>query len=322
MLEILKKPLADLSEQDINDLIELEVRENQYIEFKRSLSSSKGKNDPDSATEKLTDKAKHILLEEVTAFANAHGGVLILGIKESMSSAHLGKATSINTIPACEVLAQKLRMVFRDCVEPLIPNLEIHPISIDGDRGVIVFRINRSALATHRVKPTLKVPVRRDDRNETMSMREIQERIVNESMRRDRNELASKKRKDRFSGEFNQLDSSEHAIGVRVTGMPLGDPIDLGPVYENGGHLKSVFSFPKLAVLMSSNGNLISPERGAQFHWRPLIRGARANDFDADPNRSHHYQYYREIYQNGLVEIGFLVNANIFEEHDNAYLLD
>ena len=97
------------------------------------------------------------LLEEAVAFANAYGGALLLGIRESESRPPV--AAEITPIPKCQELAERLNLVFRDCVEPQIPVIEIFAVPTDGDCGVVVIRTGRSRMAPHRVKPTRKCPI-------------------------------------------------------------------------------------------------------------------------------------------------------------------
>ena len=152
--------------------------EGEHLEFKEALSGKN--NSPDgwmSGKDKIGDGARNKILEEVTAFANAYGGTLILGVKESSAKPPVG--VRIFPVPRCSELAERFRLAFRDCVEPQLPQLEITEVPVKGKDGVIVFRTGRSLSAPHRVKTTLKCPIRRADRCEAMSMREIQELTLN-----------------------------------------------------------------------------------------------------------------------------------------------
>jgi len=64
-------------------------------------------------------------------------------------------------------------LVFRDRVELQLPRLEVFAVATKEENGVIILRIGRSRLAPHRVTKTLVCPVRRSDRCEAMTMREI-----------------------------------------------------------------------------------------------------------------------------------------------------
>ena len=89
-------------------------------------------------------------------------------------------AGSIVPVPKCEELANRFRNIFRDGVDPQLPSIEIFPVPTNGvDEGVVIFRTTRSRLAPHRVKGTLICSIRRWDRSEAMSMREIQDMTLN-----------------------------------------------------------------------------------------------------------------------------------------------
>ena len=110
-------------------------------------------------------RAKNEILEEVTAFANAYGGVLFLGVEES-STKPASAAAGIAPVPRCTEWAERFKLIFRDCVEPQLPALEVFAVPTDQDDGVVIFRVGRSLSAPHRVTKTLVCPVRRADRCE------------------------------------------------------------------------------------------------------------------------------------------------------------
>ena len=83
MINLLSKPAEEIGPPDIADLIASALPEGEQVEFKRSLSTAKTRRDPWEHGKEPGDKAKIEILEEVTAFANAYGGVLILGLDES-----------------------------------------------------------------------------------------------------------------------------------------------------------------------------------------------------------------------------------------------
>ena len=127
---------------------------------------------------KLGSYAKDRILREVVAFANAYGGVLVLGIDESDEKPAV--ATGIAPIPRCEDLAESLKLVFRDRVEPQLARIDIAGIPTEGDGyGVVVIRVGKSRLAPHRDRRTLICPVRSADRSEEMTMRQIQDMTLN-----------------------------------------------------------------------------------------------------------------------------------------------
>ena len=192
MIEVLSKPSGQIGITDIESLIASKVPEGEQIEFKGNLPAKGQTLDPwESGSDQIGDRAKDKILEEVVAFANAHGGALLLGIKESDTKPPV--ATKISPIPRCQDLAERLKLVFRDCVEPQLPRLEVFavPVPTKNESGVIILRVGRSRLAPHRVTRTLVCPIRRSDRCEEMTMREIQDMTLNVSRGLERLEQAA-----------------------------------------------------------------------------------------------------------------------------------
>ena len=146
MIEVLSKPADQIGIRDIESLITSKVPEGEQIEFKESLPAKKQMPDPwITGKDQIGDPAKDKILTEVVAFANAHGGALVLGIKESDTKPPV--AAEISPIPRCADLAERLKLVFRDCVEPQLPRLEVFAVPTEGQSGVIIMRVGRSRLA-------------------------------------------------------------------------------------------------------------------------------------------------------------------------------
>lgn len=83
MINLLSMPVAQIRISDIESLIESKIPEGEQVEFKEELPA-RDRSDPwMSGRDKIGDRAKNELLKEAIAFANGHGGVLLLGISES-----------------------------------------------------------------------------------------------------------------------------------------------------------------------------------------------------------------------------------------------
>ena len=197
MIEVLSKPAGQIGISDIISLIDSEVPEGEQVEFKESLSTKGGSNDPWMVGKnKIGDQAKDALLKEAVGFANAYGGAVLLGIGESEAKPPV--AARIVPIQRCADLVERLKLVFRDRVEPQLPRIDIFAVPTEGESGVVIIRVGRSRLAPHRVTRTLVCPIRRSDRCEEMSMREIQDMTLNVSRRLERLERRLSERAERF----------------------------------------------------------------------------------------------------------------------------
>lgn len=133
-MSIEKINFDEITAADIQQLVDNSVSEGLRVEFKRELYG----ND---------DKQKKELLKDVSAFANSHGGHLILGVEEKNGAAScvVGLA-GIN--PDTEV--QRLQQSLQTGVEPRIQGIRIRAIPVDGGRFVIVVRIPHSWNQPHR----------------------------------------------------------------------------------------------------------------------------------------------------------------------------
>lgn len=317
MIEVLSKPADQIGIDDIKALIASEVPEGEQIEFKENLSTKGQASDPwEKGEDKIGDRAKDAILKEVVAFANAHGGTLLLGIKESNSKPPV--AADILPIPRCQDLAERLKLVFRDCVEPQLPRLEVFAVPTKDKSGVIILRVGRSRLAPHRVTKTLVCPVRRSDRCEEMTMREIQDMTLNVSRGLERLERRLDERSERFHQEFDCLKTPEDAFGIRLTASPVGEEIRLDRVFSKG-NLTEEFQKPRISVLRRlENGGetkLGGPEHIHKLFpslWRPKLRAARTDAGQENTNDLFRNSY-QELHCDGLIELGFVSVRN---DHD------
>src|SRR3954467_10526724 len=85
MNDIFSTPLAALSAEDIQHLCNVAAEEGPRLEFKRAFSTSDGRT-PDRwmrDQSSIGSLARDDIAKEVVAFANAYGGVVIVGIDET-----------------------------------------------------------------------------------------------------------------------------------------------------------------------------------------------------------------------------------------------
>lgn len=234
-----KRP-SELTIADINKLCADEWPESDRLELKQQPPGKGSAPDPWRESRALPEGTRNKLLEELVAFANSAGGWLVIGIAETET--HPKRAASINLLPECSDLADRLSKVCRDCIEPQLPFVEIHGIQADEDgEGVVVAYVGKSRSAPHRLVPTRECLIRRQDRCEKMTMREIQDLTISLQRSGDRinTDLQS------ASKELSTLLSDVHAyedlsnfhdrnvrdpsidfgstFGVRATAIPVTD---------------------------------------------------------------------------------------------------
>ena len=305
MFNVISKPADQIGMNDIKALIASQVPEGEQIEFKETLPATGKSPDPwILGKNKISEGARDKVLEEAVAFANAHGGALLIGIKESVTK--LPVATEIKALPRCAELAERLGLMFRDCVEPQIPRLEVFGVPTEGESGVVVIRVGQSRLAPHRVRTTRVCPVRRADRCESMTMREIQDMTLNVSRGMESFERRLAARSERFQEEIDRLDTPTDSFGLRLTTLAVGEEVQFDRVFRQRKIIDELYT-PWRTVIWKKGNDSRRLEGLPEFppiYWRPILRGARADIHP--PANSHLYTGYQELHCDGLIELGFV----------------
>ncbi len=132
--------LEDITEADIQRLIDHGVREGRTLDFKIAAELSK--------------ENRQGLAEDVCAFANTIGGDLVIGLepfdkREGDSAA--AKAIDPVHVPNLDATLLDLVSSLRDSLEPRLATLHAHPVPLAVGGHVIVLRVGASPSAPHRV---------------------------------------------------------------------------------------------------------------------------------------------------------------------------
>lgn len=114
-----------MNPSEISILIERKAQESLYLEFKSGRALSK-QND-----------AKRELVKDVTGFANADGGRIVYGIEEKKEN-DITVAGSLDPITSKDINKDWVAAVIRDNTSPRFHDFDIHEISVDGGRALIV----------------------------------------------------------------------------------------------------------------------------------------------------------------------------------------
>ncbi len=232
MTPLFTKALHTLLQSDVDELLRDEIPEGQHVEYKVQLPTKDGSPDPWIRGDgKIGDRARNEILEEVVAFANAEGGNLVLGIRET--SERPARPDRIDPLPKCHGLAERIRHVARDCIEPQIPYLEVGGVPCDtGGAGIVLIRVPPSRMAPHRVAPTGRCTMRHADRTETMTMREIQDLTIDLARGDERlREKLEARRENYFKNVFKHASQSP-VIGARATLIPVRTVVQIDRPYD------------------------------------------------------------------------------------------
>ena len=178
------KPIAAATKDDLDRLIRDSVEEGRHLEFKEDFPSRDGNAAAPNWTpgKPLPPNRIHPLLEELVAFANADGGVIVLGMKETKDKPP--RAASLSPLPQVAELERRVRDCLNDVIEPRLPFAAVKGIQTEADgSGVLLLETQSSALGPHWVRPTRVAKVRREDRADPLSMPEIHDMVLRNARR-------------------------------------------------------------------------------------------------------------------------------------------
>lgn len=122
------KPIDSITENDLQTLIDNKVPETKTIEYKESLP-------------KNSDSDKKEFLADVSSFANASGGHLIFGIRESSG---LPSELCGMEITNADAEIRRLENIIRDGLEPRISGLQTRAVPLQNGRTAIMIWIPKS----------------------------------------------------------------------------------------------------------------------------------------------------------------------------------
>ena len=169
----LNVPLRFLSNAEIEEIANGGVQEDGNIEFKSALDEG---SDADRSSwadgGRLARSAKADLIKAVISFANAYGGTLYLGVKESDDDPK--RSCGLSLIPRISELEAALCDAMRDTIEPRLPSFESRSYVIEGDAGVLAIRVAASPLGPHWNAHERQCYQRIGSSSQRIGMREIQ----------------------------------------------------------------------------------------------------------------------------------------------------
>ena len=157
------KKLEELTEADLNKLVELKVRENRFIDYKRDMYRG-------------NDEQKTEMLADITAFANAHGGYLFIGIDEDAEA----QAREVLGIDDFNQAAEFIRNLCQTSIDEYIQGLRVQAIQLANGKGVVLISIPNSPNKPHMVtfKKKNRFYIRRDEGKELMNVEEIRDTVI------------------------------------------------------------------------------------------------------------------------------------------------
>ncbi|ACS44191.1 AlbA family DNA-binding domain-containing protein [Methylorubrum extorquens] len=218
---ILEAPIADLTFEDVEGLIQEEAEEGPRFELKRELPANDRQGDPwMQGSRKLGDRARDGLAKEVVALANAYGGAVVIGVDESGEEPKRAVGPEPLLIPRIAECAERLQKSLDSIIDPPLPVLEVRGIvkpDTDGS-GVLVIRTSASTRAPHGYGRPPAAYMRRGSRSEPMSMRDLQSTLFET---RTRGERINVLLEDRRRALTSMVDKGPHGIVLERGEQPF-----------------------------------------------------------------------------------------------------
>ena len=160
------RDVAQMDGSALKAFIANKIPEGLYLDYKEQLS---GKSDKEAKIE---------FLKDLTAFANAHGGNLILGVKEPQEN--LVADQQIVGLEQGESIAKDLERLASTSIDPRISGLIIRDIPQGNDRSCIVVHVPPSLGRPHMViyQNHRGFYIRHSESSFPMSTHEIRESVI------------------------------------------------------------------------------------------------------------------------------------------------
>jgi hypothetical protein len=278
-MRILRGPLDTIVAGDIDQLCADQISEGTEIEFKVDLPHKGGLgNDSWHSGGNVGDYARNEIASEIVAFANTFGGVVCIGIAETVD--HPKRADKPNPLPRVHELARRLRQAVYDTIDPPLPILEAWGVELRPDgSGVVLLRVAPSRRRPHRSQSNREVYVRRADESVRISMREIQELTIQAVSETTRIDSLIQQGRNRFLTDF---DSARLGVGYQLLAIPATQ-IDLGRVAGR----PELTDIAVTTNVVSGNDKIKCTWPPREVPWKPGLR-VITNDQDAGHIRFGH----------------------------------
>jgi hypothetical protein len=290
---IFEKPLSELTWSDFQNVISNGLEEDQTLEFKETLPARDGIADTwQLGQDRIGSYARDTLAKEVVAFANAYGGVIIIGIAETDEKPPRAKEFGSRLVRNCIDFVERLAPALRSLFDPPIAGFDIRAIpkpDCDSGEGLVVIRVGGSTQVPHGVGRPPEAYVRRGSVKEPLTMRDLHNLFWESRTRRERVlqiraerqqfllELETKKQTGRLIQPSNHqpVQASEPHLGFRCTVIPE-ERLDLRGIAAKLYQDRNLLSLPNL---QPKNGSPINPLFGwgpPNWGWEPRAHAARA----------------------------------------------
>ena len=152
-MSIYVKPINEIEFEDVKAFCDEQIEENRRLEYKMAFSSK--------------DEKKQIA-KEISAFANTHGGIILVGVGEKDRKPKL----PIDGIDYVKGLNEKVTSIaLKNIYPPVFPETKVCRFGDNHEKAVVVIRVQESDETPHTVEYTKGIYVRVDSQNEPQRAR-------------------------------------------------------------------------------------------------------------------------------------------------------
>ena len=184
-MSLFVKPKNEIGFEAVNAFCDEQIEENSRLEYKKAFSSK--------------DEKKQIA-KEISAFANTHGGIILVGVGEKDRKPKL----PIDGIAYIEGLNEKVTSIaLKNIYPPVFPEATVCRFGNDHEKAVVVIRVQESDETPHTVENTTGIYVRVDSQNEPQRARyeEIEWLINRREKAVENRERLLRRAKERFDNQ-------------------------------------------------------------------------------------------------------------------------
>jgi predicted HTH transcriptional regulator len=181
------KLIQEITREDIYELVTQRAAEDEFLDFKKILFH------PDQPKDK-NEKDKNDFALDCSAFANAQGGHLIVGIEEEEH-----RASGLSPMDSYQ--AQQIAKICRDIaiarIRPNVPQIQVQPLALSDKEWLTVVHVPESLKKPHMwfFDDQMCFMIRDNDRKRIMAYDEISEMFLRgpreEQLRRISTEIES-----------------------------------------------------------------------------------------------------------------------------------
>jgi hypothetical protein len=264
------KPLDEITEGDLQRLVEDHVEENRQLEYKRELPGT-------------SDADKKEFVRDVVSFANSAGGHIIYGIAEAK-----GMPTKPVPISEDKIDPAKLRLenIIRTSIEPTIQGLKIRSVKLSTGRALII-EIPRGLFGLHMIKNRGAFVARTSAGKNDLDVNEIRAAFVGAEAAVQR---LSEFRADRTTKILNG-DATWPLESNRVLAIHLAPLVSF-----SSGHICSIDN------LSQDIKNLLYPLGRKPWSLVPEFTFEGFANLISDGIHDHPIRAYSQIFRNGAIE--------------------